>query len=222
MESSMRHELQAVLSASQWILAAVLFHGRIDTDINRIDLLHCDDAGHQFILTYFWALHRYLDRLRPWALHGLERSTAVQRRMTVARRAENAAQTVARSIRFEYGHRNKHNRKMIDEPSVESERAEDKKGEPLTNDKVLSIRDNAACIMMTQIDAEKLAESRGYDDLDPENCWPGARVAAGPFLAAHLKTFSDYPPRQGADSLSMKKVIEEAMKKMENPGGGNN
>ncbi|TWT60878.1 arylsulfatase [Rubinisphaera italica] len=49
-----------------------------------------------------------------------------------------------------------------------------------------------------------------------------APTAAGPFLAVHLKTLSDYPPRQGADSLSMKKAIEEAMKKMENPQGGNN
>ncbi len=49
--------------------------------------------------------------------------------------------------------------------------AEDEKGQPLTDDEVLSIRDNAACIMMTHADAAKLAESRGYDDLDPENCW---------------------------------------------------
>lgn len=48
-----------------------------------------------------------------------------------------------------------------------------------------------------------------------EKMW--AATAAGPFLAAHLKSLQDYPPRQGADSLSMKKVIEEAMKKMENP-----
>lgn len=49
--------------------------------------------------------------------------------------------------------------------------AEDKKGEPLTIDEVLSIRDDAACMMMTRMNAAKLAESRGYDDLDPENCW---------------------------------------------------
>ncbi|TWU15806.1 DUF2314 domain-containing protein [Allorhodopirellula heiligendammensis] len=49
--------------------------------------------------------------------------------------------------------------------------AEDKKSEPLTRQEVLSIRDNAACIMMTSFDAKKLAQSRGYDDIDPENCW---------------------------------------------------
>lgn len=49
--------------------------------------------------------------------------------------------------------------------------AEDKKGEPLTHDEVIATRDNAACIMMTSADADKMADSRGYDDLDPENCW---------------------------------------------------
>lgn len=49
--------------------------------------------------------------------------------------------------------------------------AEDNKGEPLTNEEVVSIRDNAACIMMTQADSSKLVESRGYLDIDPENCW---------------------------------------------------
>jgi arylsulfatase A-like enzyme len=49
-----------------------------------------------------------------------------------------------------------------------------------------------------------------------------APTAAGPFLAAHLKSIQEYPPSQGADTLSMKKAIEEAMKKMDNPKGGNN
>ncbi|TDI40400.1 MAG: arylsulfatase [Acidobacteria bacterium] len=49
-----------------------------------------------------------------------------------------------------------------------------------------------------------------------------APTAASPFLAAHLKSLQEYPPRQGADSLSMKKAIEEAMKKMENPGSSSN
>ncbi|TWU20737.1 arylsulfatase [Bythopirellula polymerisocia] len=49
-----------------------------------------------------------------------------------------------------------------------------------------------------------------------------APTAAGPFLAAHLKSLQEFPPRQGADSLSMKKVIEGAMQKMENPNGSSN
>jgi len=44
-------------------------------------------------------------------------------------------------------------------------------------------------------------------------------TASGPFLAAHLKSLSDYPPRQAADSLSMKKAVEKAMKMLENPRG---
>ena len=49
-----------------------------------------------------------------------------------------------------------------------------------------------------------------------------APTAATPFIAAHLKSLMDYPPSQGADTLSMKKAIEEAMKKMDSPKGGNN
>ena len=49
-----------------------------------------------------------------------------------------------------------------------------------------------------------------------------APTAAGPFLAAHLKSLEEFPPSQGADTLSMKKAIDEAMKKMENPGGSSN
>jgi len=50
--------------------------------------------------------------------------------------------------------------------------------------------------------------------------WAGS--GAGPFLAAHLKSLSEFPPSQGADTLSMKKVIEETMKKLENPQGSSN
>jgi arylsulfatase len=46
--------------------------------------------------------------------------------------------------------------------------------------------------------------------------------AAGPFLAEHLKSLSDFPPSQGADTLSMKKAIDGAMKKLENPNGSSN
>ena len=46
-----------------------------------------------------------------------------------------------------------------------------------------------------------------------------APAAASPFLAAHMKSLEDYPPRQGADSLSLKKAIEGAMKKMDSPHG---
>jgi arylsulfatase len=44
-------------------------------------------------------------------------------------------------------------------------------------------------------------------------------TAAAPFLAARLKSLSEYPPCLGAGSLSMKKAIERAMEKAESPTG---
>jgi len=49
-----------------------------------------------------------------------------------------------------------------------------------------------------------------------------APTAAGPFLAAHHKSLQEFPPSQGADTLSLKKAIEEAMKKLESPAGSSN
>jgi arylsulfatase A-like enzyme len=42
--------------------------------------------------------------------------------------------------------------------------------------------------------------------------------SSGPFLMAHIKSLMDFPPRQGADSLSMKKILDEAMKKLQSRG----
>ena len=42
-----------------------------------------------------------------------------------------------------------------------------------------------------------------------------APTAGGPFIQAHLKSLAEFPPRQGADSLSMKNVLDEAMKKIQ-------
>jgi len=50
----------------------------------------------------------------------------------------------------------------------------------------------------------------------------GAPTAAGPFLAAHLKSLEEFPPSQGADTLSMKKAVDQAMKKLENPNASSN
>jgi uncharacterized protein YegJ (DUF2314 family) len=49
--------------------------------------------------------------------------------------------------------------------------AEDQKGKPLSYDEVIRIRDASPCMMMRAADARKMAESRGYQDIDPENCW---------------------------------------------------
>ena len=49
-----------------------------------------------------------------------------------------------------------------------------------------------------------------------------APTAASPFIAEHLKSLMEYPPRQKADTLSLKKALEGVMSKMENPRGNNN
>jgi arylsulfatase len=49
-----------------------------------------------------------------------------------------------------------------------------------------------------------------------------APTGAGPFLAAHLKSLEEFPPSQGADTLSMKKAVDAVMKKLENPHGSSN
>ena len=48
---------------------------------------------------------------------------------------------------------------------------EEAKGSPLTEQEVLAIRDGAECIAMPHDVAAKVAEQRGYDDIDPENAW---------------------------------------------------
>jgi arylsulfatase len=49
-----------------------------------------------------------------------------------------------------------------------------------------------------------------------------APTAASQFLGAHLKTLQEFPPSQGADTLSMHKAIESAMAKLDNPHGSSN
>lgn len=49
-----------------------------------------------------------------------------------------------------------------------------------------------------------------------------APTAASPFLAAHLKSIAEFPPSQGADTLSMQKAIEKAMAKLDSPHGSSN
>ena len=53
-----------------------------------------------------------------------------------------------------------------------------------------------------------------------EHLW--APNAATPFLAEHLKSLQEYPPRQGADTLSLKKAIDQTMQKMQQPNASSN
>lgn len=48
---------------------------------------------------------------------------------------------------------------------------EKQKGEPLTEEEVLSIRDKAVCIVLSYENARNLEKGRGFIDIDPENCW---------------------------------------------------
>src|SRR4051794_29064975 len=68
-------------------------------------------------------------------------------------------------------------------------RAEDEKGEPLTEEEVRHVRDNAPCIMMPIDDARRLDQKRGYHDIDPENCWHDWQ-----HLRAELGRTPDLPP----------------------------
>jgi arylsulfatase len=44
--------------------------------------------------------------------------------------------------------------------------------------------------------------------------------AAGPLIAEHLKSIMEYPPSQGADTLSIKKALDEMQAKMEKAAAG--
>lgn len=50
-------------------------------------------------------------------------------------------------------------------------RAEELKGQPLTESEVQKLRDRAPCILMERADAERMREERGYRDVNPEDCW---------------------------------------------------
>jgi arylsulfatase A-like enzyme len=49
-----------------------------------------------------------------------------------------------------------------------------------------------------------------------------APTAATPFIAEHLKSLQEYPPSQGADTLSLHKALEGAMAKLENAKAASN
>lgn len=59
-------------------------------------------------------------------------------------------------------------------------KAEADKGEPLTEDEVLAIRDEGSVVMLSLTDAEAIAAGRGHDDIDPEDVWGAAARAGSP------------------------------------------
>ena len=50
-------------------------------------------------------------------------------------------------------------------------RREKENGAPLTEQEVLAIRDGAAAVALPAASAAAVEESRGYRDIDPDNCW---------------------------------------------------
>jgi arylsulfatase A-like enzyme len=82
------------------------------------------------------------------------------------------------------------------------------------------------------LNAEEEAEQLDYPgQRDPEytkkygprgvfHAW--AVQAAKPFMVEHLKSLQAFPPRQGADTLSLHKALETAMAKLEQPIASSN
>jgi len=48
---------------------------------------------------------------------------------------------------------------------------EQEKGSPLTEAEVIDVRDCAECVMVPRDTAARIADERGYDDIDPERAW---------------------------------------------------
>jgi hypothetical protein len=48
---------------------------------------------------------------------------------------------------------------------------EEVRGRALTEREVLAIRDQTTIVLVPRSQAKKMDDSRGHQDLDPENCW---------------------------------------------------
>lgn len=48
---------------------------------------------------------------------------------------------------------------------------EREKGSPLTEAEVIAVRDAAVCVMTPHDVVARIAEKRGYGDIDPERAW---------------------------------------------------
>lgn len=62
------------------------------------------------------------------------------------------------------------------------------KGEPLTEEEVIAIRDNAVCITMKYTQAQAVESKRGYPDLDPDNVWAEWQAVRSELMPGHEKT----------------------------------
>lgn len=48
---------------------------------------------------------------------------------------------------------------------------ENTNGRPLTEEEALKLRDDCPCILLPRSKKHVMAQTRGYEDLDPEHCW---------------------------------------------------
>src|SRR5688572_13271542 len=64
--------------------------------------------------------------------------------------------------------------------------AEKQKGSPLTAAEVEAARDNGVCIMMRAAHAARMDESRGFVDVNPENCWADWHRLRPQFVTGYL------------------------------------
>ena len=66
--------------------------------------------------------------------------------------------------------------------------SETEKGEPLTEEEVLAIRDSAVCITMRHSQAQALESKRGHPDIDPDNVWQEWQAIRSELMPGHEDT----------------------------------
>ena len=62
---------------------------------------------------------------------------------------------------------------------------ETNKGEPLTEEEVMAIRDNAVCITVRHSQARAMESKRGYPDIDPDNVWEEWQAVRSELMPGH-------------------------------------
>jgi hypothetical protein len=65
---------------------------------------------------------------------------------------------------------------------------EERNGSPLTEQEVLEIRDKAIAVALPTEVALQIAESRGYQDIDPDHCWEQWQRARIDLIGTNLDT----------------------------------
>jgi hypothetical protein len=59
------------------------------------------------------------------------------------------------------------------------------KGEPLTEEEVLAIRDQAVSITLKYSQAQAMESKRGYPDIDPDNVWKEWQAVRSEMMPGH-------------------------------------